>query len=122
MWEASENETYPAVDMIPKDVVICDWHYENAEPTAAFFAFKGFRVIACPWNRPQVMKNQLEQIQNFRQNSNDKVKSRFLGVMQTVWTGADNFLDSWYGEKTNDRAMGNVNSFREMMQFLKSTQ
>ena len=29
MWEASMNNTYRAIDMIPKDVVICDWHYER---------------------------------------------------------------------------------------------
>ncbi len=28
-WEASYNNTYPAVDLIPKDVVICDWHYDG---------------------------------------------------------------------------------------------
>ena len=29
MWEASQNETFGEIDKIPKDVVICDWHYEN---------------------------------------------------------------------------------------------
>ena len=40
-WEASRNDTYPAVDLIPKDVVICDWHYERADQTAVYFAMKG---------------------------------------------------------------------------------
>jgi N-acetyl-beta-hexosaminidase len=122
MWEASENETDAAIDMIPKNVVICDWHYENAEPTAAIFAMKGFRVIACPWNRPEVMKNQLEQMQNFRQNSNDVLKNRFFGVMQTVWTGSDNFLDAYYGKDQDDRIMGNVNSFKEMIKYINQKQ
>src|SRR5690606_41157923 len=30
MWEASMNNTHRAVDMIPKEVVICDWHYDRA--------------------------------------------------------------------------------------------
>jgi hypothetical protein len=64
------------------------------------------------------MKDQLEQMQNFKQNSNDVLKSRFLGVMQTVWTGSGNFLDAWYGDKVNDRIMGNVNSFKAMIQYL----
>jgi hypothetical protein len=120
MWEASENDTYAAIDMIPKDVVICDWHYEHAEPTAVIFSMKGFRVIACPWNKPRVMKDQLEQMQSFRQNSNRVVKERYFGVMQTVWTGTGNFLDSWYGENVNERSMGTVNSFKEMIQYLNS--
>jgi len=120
MWEASENDTYGAIDLIPKDVVICDWHYEKAEPTAAIFALKGFRVIACPYNKPDVTRAQLELIQSFRQNSNKILKSRFLGVMQTVWSPADRFLDLYNGEKENARAMGSVNSFNEMLQYYKT--
>ncbi len=29
-WEGSENDTWPAVDEVPADIVICDWHYERA--------------------------------------------------------------------------------------------
>jgi len=54
MWEASMNNTHRAIDMIPKDVVICDWHYERPDKTAVLFALKGFRVITCPWRRPAV--------------------------------------------------------------------
>src|SRR5690348_470674 len=52
-WEASYNNTYRAVDMIPKDVVICDWHYERADKTPVYFAMKGLHVITCPWNRSE---------------------------------------------------------------------
>jgi len=46
-WEASENNTSPAVDLIPKDVVICDWHYERADPTAVLFCAEGLDVVSC---------------------------------------------------------------------------
>jgi hypothetical protein len=46
-WEGSYN-TYRAIDMIPKDVVICDWHYNRADKTSVYFAMKGLRVITCP--------------------------------------------------------------------------
>jgi N-acetyl-beta-hexosaminidase len=118
MWEASENETWDAIDMIPKDVVICDWHYERAEPTAAIFALKGLRVIACPYDNADVTRAQLELIQSFRENSNEVLKDRFLGVMQTVWSDAGNFLDLYYGEGTNEHGMGTVTSFKEMVRFL----
>jgi hypothetical protein len=120
LWEASENDTYDAIDMIPKDVVICDWHYEKAEPTAAMFALKGFRVVACPWNKAEVTRAQLELIDTFRQNSNDVLKNRFLGVMQTVWSPSGRFLDLYYGEKEEDRVMGPVNSFTEMIKYFKN--
>lgn len=31
MWEASMNNTYRAINLIPEDVFICDWHYERAD-------------------------------------------------------------------------------------------
>ena len=46
-WDASKNSTWPAVYMIPKDIVICDWHYEPREsyPSVRMFLEKGFRVL-----------------------------------------------------------------------------
>lgn len=57
-WEASMNNTYRAIDLIPKDVFICDWHYERAEQTAVYFAMKGFDVATCPWRKPQIALQQ----------------------------------------------------------------
>src|SRR5580658_3286805 len=36
-WEASAVGTARAIDLIPKDVMLCDWHYERAVPTAPYF-------------------------------------------------------------------------------------
>src|ERR1700744_6045981 len=33
MWAASYNNTYRAIDMIPHDVVICDWQYDQDNQT-----------------------------------------------------------------------------------------
>jgi hypothetical protein len=41
-WEASQNGTAAALREIPRDVVLCDWHYESAHPTALAFALDGF--------------------------------------------------------------------------------
>ena len=62
MWEGSFNDTWPAIDMISKSVVICDWHYDKAEKTAAYFVSKGFRTLTCPWNKPQVAKDEIENL------------------------------------------------------------
>jgi hypothetical protein len=50
-WESSLNGTAPAVDMIPKDVVLCDWHYEPMKEYGSvdFFLQKGFKVMPCSW-------------------------------------------------------------------------
>jgi hypothetical protein len=119
IWEASENNTFGAIDMIPKDVVICDWHYERADPTAVLFAMKGFRVITCGWNRPEVTGSQLELIRTFRNVSTDIMRDRHYGFMQTIWSPAGAFLDLYRGEPAGEsRMMGQADSFREMVRFI----
>ena len=50
-WEAAENDTHPAIDLIPNDVIVCDWHYNTREtyPSIATFLEKGFRVWPAGW-------------------------------------------------------------------------
>lgn len=98
-WEGSFNDTHRAIDLIPKDVVICDWHYERAHQTAPYFALKGFSVVTCPWNNPKTAALQVQDIARFRERSTPAVKNRILGIVQTVWSGAEPFLKDYYGLK-----------------------
>jgi hypothetical protein len=52
-WESSKNGTAAAVDMIPKDIIICDWHYSksSAYESVPMFVEKGFRVLPAGWNK-----------------------------------------------------------------------
>jgi hypothetical protein len=115
-WEASYNNTYRAVDMIPKDVVICDWHYERADKTPVYFAMKGLHGITCPWNRPQVAVQQTDDMINFRETATKEMQPNFYGMMQTVWMGAGNFLDGFYGNKPDRKGGTNTdwNCFKTM--------
>ncbi len=99
MWEASMNNTHRAIDLIPKDVMICDWHYERVDPTAVLFALKGFKVATCPWRNGDIAIQQLEMMVNLRQHATFAMKDNFQGMIQTVWTGAENFMDYYYGIK-----------------------
>lgn len=103
MWEASMNNTHRAIDMIPKDVVICDWHYERPDKTAVYFAMKGFRVITCPWRRPAVGVQQVADMANFRETATPEMKENYQGIIQTVWTGASNFIEGYYGKKKDNK-------------------
>ena len=116
--EASENGTDRAIDLIPKDVVICDWHYTRANPTIAMFAMKGFRVMFCSWNKPEATRAQLELTGFLIENSNNIMRKRYVGFMQTVWNPAGIFLDLYYGDRTDEDKMGQVESFREMIRYL----
>lgn len=99
-WEASLNGTHPAIDRIPRDVMICDWHYERAEPTPAYFAMKGFTVAACPWNNPTSAVLQVRDALRFREQSSPELKQRFAGVIQTVWNSAAAFMNELQAVKS----------------------
>ncbi|MGN0866052.1 MAG: glycoside hydrolase family 20 zincin-like fold domain-containing protein [Oligosphaeraceae bacterium] len=47
--------TAEALPLIPRDVVIFDWHYRETpeNPTVKFFMDEGFQVIACGWYFPE---------------------------------------------------------------------
>ena len=102
-WSGSRNNTARAIDMIDRSVVICDWHYRDAEQSAVLFALKGFDVITCGWHRPDITELQLEDILRFRAHSSAVTSKRYWGYMQTVW-GAYSRFDKEYREGISDRA------------------
>jgi len=113
-WEASYNNTFRAVDMIPKDVVICDWHYERADKTAIYFAMKGLRVITCSWRHPAIALTQISDMVVFRQQATSEMRGRLLGIMETTWTNTASFLRNFYQEpKTPDEKTA-ANCFKIM--------
>jgi hypothetical protein len=119
-WEASMNGTSRAVDLIPKDVVLCDWHYDQAVPTAPYFAIKGFHVITCPWKSADLAVWQAEDMAHWRSRSPDELKERFDGVMQTVWSGMGSFLEKDYTSKPD--ATNSWNCFTAMFGEIKKLQ
>ncbi|AYB31605.1 family 20 glycosylhydrolase [Chryseolinea soli] len=103
MWEASFNNTYRAIDMIPKDVMICDWHYERPDKTAVLFAMKGLRVATAPWRNPQVGAAQVADMANFRKDATPETRENYQGIVQTVWSDAENFLKGYYAKKDDPK-------------------
>lgn len=98
-WEASMNNTHRAIDLINKDIMICDWHYERPDQTAVYFAMKGLSVVTCPWKKVDNAIAQTKDMHQFRRQATAELKPRFQGMMQTVWSGANSFLDEFYGKK-----------------------
>jgi hypothetical protein len=101
-WEASYNNTHRAIDMVPKDIMICDWHYDRPDQTPVYFAMKGLNVITCPWRNPKIAVLQTQDMVKFRDRATKEMKPRYQGMMQTVWSGAGGFLENDYkGNGTN---------------------
>jgi hypothetical protein len=111
-WEASYNSTFRAVDMIPRDVIICDWHYERPDQTPVYFAMKGLSVITCPWKNSGSAVIQAHDMVRFRNSSTPEMKDRFMGIMQTIWSGAGQFLDNFYGVKPENSENSQVSCFK----------
>jgi hypothetical protein len=91
-WEASYNYTWRAIDMIPKDVFICDWHYERADLTGVYFATKGLPVASCGYRDPSLCEQQIRDMVRFRKQSAPETAERLQGYIHTIWSGADHFL------------------------------
>jgi len=81
-WEASLNKTYPAVDMIPRDIIICDWHYEKRKsyPSIPMFLNKGFRVLPTSFKEVKAVKALIDYSLTFP-------SERMLGHLCTIWRG-----------------------------------
>lgn len=112
-WQASTSNTHKAIDMIPNDIIICDWHYDSAPPTAGYFALKGFDVIACPYHKEKPAIDQFEQVLSFKENANETTKSRYLGFMQTDWGNPAIFIGAYHGEPNiSEKKQNIISSFR----------
>jgi hypothetical protein len=121
-WEGSINGTAAALRQIPKDIVICDWHYEAAVPTALYFAVEGFPVVSCPWRRPGAALGQLELIRHARKNAPEAISSRTLGVLQTTWCGAGQFAKAYFGESpVEPRIQEVVVCFKELFRDIRNS-
>lgn len=79
-WEASTNDTWSMIDSVPKDIIMCDWHYGQRDeyPSVPFFASNGFRLTVGPWKE---MKATEALLKYASENKSEKL----LGVLQTSW-------------------------------------
>jgi hypothetical protein len=92
-WEASDHGTAPAIDRIPKDIVLCDWHYGQREeyPSLPLFQKKGFRVWPSSWR-------ELEPTRALIASAQRHDGERMVGHLFTVWSDAGRFLQALLGE------------------------
>lgn len=118
-WEASMNNTHRAIDLIPKEVFICDWHYERPDQTAVYFAMKGFDVATCPWRKPELAVTQLNDMIDFREKSTPVMKSHFQGIIATVWSPAARFLESYYDPQTYTQEVSDAVTLKRLMEEYK---
>ncbi|MCX6225013.1 MAG: family 20 glycosylhydrolase [Bacteroidia bacterium] len=83
-WEASSCGTAPAIESIPKDIIIADWHYELREtyPSIPMFLEKGFRVLPTSWKDVKASNALLK-------NALSQENPKMLGILFTAWSQYD---------------------------------
>jgi len=120
-WETSRNGTAPAIDMIPKDIVICDWHYGKHQeyPSVRYFQEKGFRVWPAGWNNVDAVRS---LIRYSRQNNMGGV----VGYLATTWVlEPGGFCWALLGERhpalVSQRALDAAQAFHAAMEELNAS-
>ena len=91
-WDASQNGTHTALNLIDKDIIICDWHYHNWHhfPSVSIFAEAGLKVYLCTFNVKENAKLFLDEV---LERNTDNV----IGVMETTWVPARFMIDGFAG-------------------------
>jgi hypothetical protein len=87
-WESSKNNTWPAIYMIPKDIIIADWHYEKRDsyPSLSLFLDKGFRVLPTSWKDVEASQKLIEYGQGLKHPG-------ILGHLFTSWSRVEKQAD-----------------------------
>lgn len=80
-FEASHSGTAGAIDRIPKDIIVCDWHYyvQPDYPSVRLFQEKGFRVLPASWQDVKAVEALIECARR-------DATERMLGHLCTSWT------------------------------------
>lgn len=119
-WEASNKGTAPAIDLIPKDIVICDWHYsvQDDYPSVRLFLEKGFRVWPASWKDSEAACALIDCARR-------DATPRMLGYLATSWViepgcFAQALLGEGDPEALKDRALPAAASFRAAMERLNA--
>ncbi|NQU53828.1 MAG: family 20 glycosylhydrolase [Bacteroidetes bacterium] len=114
MWQASINETHPAIDLISKEITICDWHYKTITKTAGMFANKGFDVISCPHQVPNVAMAQLADMKEAQQSTDLVFKNHMKGILHTAWVNTSELMDTFEGKEVSEKVKGVYDTFIQL--------
>ena len=100
-FNSSYNDTHRAIDLINKDVLICEWRYSQTGLSAVIYAYKGLNVVLCPYTNPAIALQHVHDMVDWRQRPiNRMTTDRFQGVVHTVWSGCEGFMRLYYDPET----------------------
>jgi hypothetical protein len=106
-WQSSLNGTAPAIDMIPRDIIMSPWHYESRKsyPSIPMFLAKGFQVLPASWKDSSAVISLIEYSYDFSENE------KMLGHMFTTWNV--HTIDSLLAFQPIKIGMKNINKLEQ---------
>lgn len=93
-WESADNGTDTALNLLSKDIIICDWHYNKYEKyeSVDIFASAGFKIMVSPWRDK-------ENLELFLDYAKKHDKGHIMGVLMTTWCASGDLAKRiLYGE------------------------
>ncbi len=83
-WDASTVGTAPAIDLVPKDIIQCDWHYDWREtyPSLRILPAHGFRMWPTVYSDLRGARKFMADAQARRD------PKHILGVLTSIWVPA----------------------------------
>jgi len=112
-WEGDIWGTWRALDMIPNDILLADWHYEmNEKGFSGIEAFleRGFTVIPAGWRELKQARFLLDEALKYGKSAKEKgFSGTMAGMMITCWSEAtnellDTLLESVKAREQNEEA------------------
>ncbi|MCU4174812.1 family 20 glycosylhydrolase [Carboxylicivirga sp. N1Y90] len=104
-FEGAGSSIYKAIDKLPKEIVICDWHYKNADPSSVYFASNGFDVYTCQWDNPEIAVQQKLMLDILSKHSSKTLAPHFKGMIHTVWSPAHVFINNLRNNSSEDKCV-----------------
>ena len=74
----------------------------------------------CPWRKPQIALQQVDDMIHFRQHSNPEMSRHFQGIIETVWSGADSFLEAYYNPTTYKQEVSDAVTVKKLIEKYKA--
>ncbi len=110
--ESSAVGTEAALGMIPKDIILCDWHYGlcDAYRSVDLFAEAGFRMFFSPWRIP-------ENALAFYRYAKEHDRGHILGLLATSWCSSGELARAvLYGQPPRwDKTQAVVDAWNEIV-------
>lgn len=98
-FESSDCDTAGAINHIPRDIILCDWHYllRSNYPSIQYFQEQGFRVWPSSW---KAVGASLALMKCAQQEATEKM----IGHLCTTWCGIEPFSTALRGENSDERS------------------